>query len=104
MRQKPRTTPIPPPSDDKERDEIAESTLLSLTMHKTALVAEAQDNFAYSVFQDNNDDSGNRLDPESHKANLEVFDDDDDDVDDNVDKEKKNDDVEEKKDDMNDDN
>ncbi|GKD30647.1 hypothetical protein Tco_1241425, partial [Tanacetum coccineum] len=28
---KPSTTPIPPPSNDKERDEIAEATLLSLT-------------------------------------------------------------------------
>ncbi|GJY65227.1 hypothetical protein Tco_0467465 [Tanacetum coccineum] len=86
-------------------------------MHKTAIVAEAQENvakvqetileedinkmvegeedeesyaseFADSVFQDDNDDSGNRLDPESHKENSKVV---DDDVDDNVDKEKKND-------------
>ncbi|GKF93930.1 hypothetical protein Tco_0283630, partial [Tanacetum coccineum] len=40
------TTPILPPSDDKERDEIAKETLLSLTMHKTALAAEAQENVA----------------------------------------------------------
>ncbi|GJY96234.1 hypothetical protein Tco_0512595 [Tanacetum coccineum] len=41
---KPSTTLIPPPSDDRERDEIAEATLLSLTMHKTAIIAEAQEN------------------------------------------------------------
>ncbi|GJY62982.1 hypothetical protein Tco_0464442 [Tanacetum coccineum] len=40
------TTPIPPPSDDRERDEITEATLLSLTLHKTALAAEAQENVA----------------------------------------------------------
>ncbi|GJW37681.1 hypothetical protein Tco_0060601 [Tanacetum coccineum] len=34
------------PSDDRERDEIVEATLLSLTMHKTALAAEAQENVA----------------------------------------------------------
>ncbi|GJV55343.1 hypothetical protein Tco_1456348 [Tanacetum coccineum] len=38
---KPSTTPIPLPSNDKERNEIAEATLLSLTMHKTALAAKA---------------------------------------------------------------
>ncbi|GKE27006.1 hypothetical protein Tco_1442390 [Tanacetum coccineum] len=43
-KKKPGTTPIPPPSDDRERDEIVEATLLSLTMHKTALAAEAQEN------------------------------------------------------------
>ncbi|GJZ39559.1 hypothetical protein Tco_0586122 [Tanacetum coccineum] len=40
------TTLIPPPSDDRERDEIAEATLLSLTLHKTVLVVEAQENVA----------------------------------------------------------
>ncbi|GJV37621.1 retrovirus-related pol polyprotein from transposon TNT 1-94 [Tanacetum coccineum] len=39
-------TSIPPPGDDRERDEIAEATLLSLTLYKTALVAEAQENIA----------------------------------------------------------
>ncbi|GKE64652.1 hypothetical protein Tco_1518813 [Tanacetum coccineum] len=41
IKQKPKTISIPPPSDDREGDEIAEATLLSITMHKTALVAEA---------------------------------------------------------------
>nr|GEV91499.1 hypothetical protein [Tanacetum cinerariifolium] len=40
------TTPIPPPGDDRERDEMAEATLLSLTLNKTALVVEAQENIA----------------------------------------------------------
>ncbi|GJX60228.1 ribonuclease H-like domain-containing protein [Tanacetum coccineum] len=47
IRQKKQSTPsIPPPGDDRERDEIAESTILSLTLHKTALAAEAQENIA----------------------------------------------------------
>nr|GFA77196.1 hypothetical protein [Tanacetum cinerariifolium] len=88
---KPSTTLIPPPSDDKGRDKFAEVTLLSLTMHKTApITAEAQENvakfqenilkediekivkgeedeesyaseFADSVFQDDNDDSYNGI-------------------------------------------
>ncbi|GKA46820.1 hypothetical protein Tco_0739703, partial [Tanacetum coccineum] len=99
------TTPIPPPIDDKERDEIAEATLLSLILHKTTLAAEAQENvakvqeklaeeeiekmveaeedeesyaseFADSIFNDD-DDSGTRIEPESHKENLEVVADDD---------------------------
>ncbi|GKC61315.1 hypothetical protein Tco_1088913 [Tanacetum coccineum] len=74
---KPSTTTIPPLSDDRERDEITEATLLK-------------------------DDFGTKIEPESHKENSEVVIDDD--VDDNVDKEKKNDDVEEKKDEKNEDN
>ncbi|GJX13912.1 hypothetical protein Tco_0205670 [Tanacetum coccineum] len=31
------TTLIPPPCDDWERDEVAEATILSLTLHKTAI-------------------------------------------------------------------
>ncbi|GJY08039.1 hypothetical protein Tco_0375093 [Tanacetum coccineum] len=44
FRQQP--TSIPPPSYDKERDEIHEATLLSLTMHKTAKATEDQENVA----------------------------------------------------------
>ncbi|GJV85287.1 copia protein [Tanacetum coccineum] len=40
------TTSILPPSDDRERDEIAEATLLSLALHKTAIAAEAEENVA----------------------------------------------------------
>ncbi|GJR28677.1 hypothetical protein Tco_1104909 [Tanacetum coccineum] len=115
-RRQPSTTPIPPPSDDRERDEIAEATLLSLTLNKTTLVAEAQKNVAKvqeklieddsskmvegdekelyaSEFVDfvfNNDAYfGTRLKPGSHKENTETVDDDDE---------------EEKKDDKKDDN
>ncbi|GKG52604.1 hypothetical protein Tco_0549716, partial [Tanacetum coccineum] len=33
---KPSSSPIPPPSGDRERDEIVKATLLSLTLHKTS--------------------------------------------------------------------
>ncbi|GKA07766.1 hypothetical protein Tco_0686990 [Tanacetum coccineum] len=47
IKQKKQSTPsIPPPGDDTERDGIAEVTLLSLTLHKTTLLAEAQENIA----------------------------------------------------------
>ncbi|GJR10913.1 hypothetical protein Tco_0793565 [Tanacetum coccineum] len=116
------TTPIPPPSDDKEMDKIAKAILLSLTMHKTAIIVEVQENvakvqekileediakmvdgkneesysseFAYSIFQDDDDDSSNRIEPRSHKKNPKTVD-----VDDENEKEKKDD----KKDDDNDD-
>ncbi|GKC96519.1 hypothetical protein Tco_1161961, partial [Tanacetum coccineum] len=39
------TSPLPP-SDDRERDDIAELTLLSLALHKTAKMAEEQENVA----------------------------------------------------------
>ncbi|GJY27107.1 hypothetical protein Tco_0401833 [Tanacetum coccineum] len=101
------TTLIPPPSDDRERDKIVEATLLSLTLHKTSLAAEAQENvadlqeklaekeiekmvegeedeesyaseFAGFMFNDDDDDdSSTRIEPESHKENPEVVDDDD---------------------------
>ncbi|GJU20210.1 hypothetical protein Tco_1153552 [Tanacetum coccineum] len=46
-RQKKQSTPlIPPPSDDRVTDDIAEATLLSLTLHKTTLAAKAQENVA----------------------------------------------------------
>ncbi|GJW42532.1 hypothetical protein Tco_0071331 [Tanacetum coccineum] len=89
-RKKQSTPSIPPPKDDQERDEIAEVTLLSLTLHKTALAAKAQENitkvqeklaeeeiekivegdkdeesyaseFADSILNDDVDDSGTRL-------------------------------------------
>nr|GEU92532.1 hypothetical protein [Tanacetum cinerariifolium] len=43
---KAKSTSILPLSDDKERDEIVETTLLSLALHKTGLVIEAQENVA----------------------------------------------------------
>ncbi|GJS11339.1 retrovirus-related pol polyprotein from transposon TNT 1-94 [Tanacetum coccineum] len=93
-------------NDDKERDKIAEATLLSLTLHKTALAAKAQENvanvqekladeeiekmvkceedeesyaseFADSMLNDDVDDSGTRIELGSHKENPEVVADDD---------------------------
>ncbi|GJZ60924.1 hypothetical protein Tco_0617061 [Tanacetum coccineum] len=40
------TTLIPPPSDDRERDEIHEATQLSLALHKTTKIVEEQENVA----------------------------------------------------------
>ncbi|GJU71016.1 hypothetical protein Tco_1262421 [Tanacetum coccineum] len=109
------TTTIPPLDDDQERDDMAEATLLSLTLHKTALAAEAQKNvakvqekledaeiekmvegeedeesyaseFVDSMLNDDNDDSGTRIEPRSHKEHPENVDDDDETV-----KEKKDD-------------
>ncbi|GKD98933.1 hypothetical protein Tco_1382830 [Tanacetum coccineum] len=89
-----------------ERDEIAKATLLSLTLHKTTLAAEAQENidkvhetlaeeeigkmvegdedeesyaseFPDSILNDDVDDFGTRLEPGSHKENMEKVDDDD---------------------------
>ncbi|GJW77715.1 hypothetical protein Tco_0139397 [Tanacetum coccineum] len=45
-RKKQSTPSIPPTRDNRERDAIAEATLLSLTLHKTALLTEDQENTA----------------------------------------------------------
>nr|GEX80293.1 hypothetical protein [Tanacetum cinerariifolium] len=103
---KQRTTPVPPPSDDRERDEIAKATLLNLALHKTAIATKAQENvvkvqkklaevviekmvegeeddesyaseFAVTMLNDDVDAFGTRIEPESHKENLKVVDDDD---------------------------
>ncbi|GJZ83219.1 hypothetical protein Tco_0648392 [Tanacetum coccineum] len=105
-RKKQSTPSIPPPGDDRERDAIAEANLLSLTLHKTALLVEAQENiakvqenldeeeidklvdgddddessasaFADFVLNDDGDDTGSKLEPESHKEHLEHVSDDD---------------------------
>ncbi|GKD13552.1 hypothetical protein Tco_1197959 [Tanacetum coccineum] len=98
------TTPIPPSSDDRERDEIHEATQLSIALHKTAKLAEEQEKvaaveeqllkevvekifegedkesyaneFADLVFL-NEEDSGTMIEPGSHKENPETADDDD---------------------------
>ncbi|GJZ27033.1 hypothetical protein Tco_0571286 [Tanacetum coccineum] len=54
------TTPIPLPSDDNEREEESYAS-----------------EFVDSVFQDDDDDSGNRIEPRSHKEHPETIDDDD---------------------------
>nr|GEV13574.1 hypothetical protein [Tanacetum cinerariifolium] len=100
------TTLIPPSNDDRERDEITKATLLSFTLYKPVLAAEAQENiakvqeklaeeetinmvegekdeesytseFADSMLNDDVDDFGTRIEPESHKENLKVDDNDD---------------------------
>ncbi|GKA59323.1 hypothetical protein Tco_0758636, partial [Tanacetum coccineum] len=107
VKKKKQSTPsIPPPGDDRERDEMAEATLLSLTLHKTALDAEAKENiakgqemleqekidklvdgdedkesyastFANSVINNDDDDTGSKLEPGSHKEHPEHVSDDD---------------------------
>ncbi|GKC42842.1 hypothetical protein Tco_1060564 [Tanacetum coccineum] len=107
IKKKKHNTPfIPPPGDDRERDEMVEATILSLTLHKTALDAEAKENFAEvqemlkdeeidklvdgdedeesyvsafadSVINNDVDDTGSKLEPGSHKEHPKhVFDDD----------------------------
>ncbi|GKA63191.1 hypothetical protein Tco_0762797, partial [Tanacetum coccineum] len=106
IKKKKQSTPsIPPPRDDRERDEMAEATILSLTLHKTALDAEAKENiakvqemlaqeeidklvdgddhdesstsaFADTLLNDDGDDTGSKLEPGSYKEHPEhVFDD-----------------------------
>ncbi|GKC65544.1 uncharacterized mitochondrial protein-like protein [Tanacetum coccineum] len=115
--QKPISTTIPPPSDDKKRDDIAEATLPSLALHKIVKIVKEQENmvvvkekileedvekiiegedeesyaseFADLVFLDE-EDTRNRLEPGSHKENPEIVDDDD--VDDKNDEKKDDDD------------
>ncbi|GJS67959.1 hypothetical protein Tco_0682524 [Tanacetum coccineum] len=94
-------------SDDRERYEVAEATILSLTLHITALAAEAQENiakvqekldeeeiekmvegdddeesyasmFADSIINDDVDDSCTKIKPGSHKEHPEIFNVDDD--------------------------
>ncbi|GJS24294.1 hypothetical protein Tco_0452926 [Tanacetum coccineum] len=117
---KPSTTPIPPPSDDRERDEIVEATHLSPTLHKTTIAAKAQENvakvqeklaeediekmvkgeevkesyaseFADSMLNDDDDDSGTRIEPGSHKEHPKNIDDDDDETEKEKKDDKKND-------------
>nr|GEU89146.1 hypothetical protein [Tanacetum cinerariifolium] len=97
---------ILPPDDDQERDDMAEATLLSLTLHKTSLAAEARESiakvqekleeeeiekmvkgeddeesyaseFVDSMFQVNDDNFGNMIEAESHKEHSKNIDDDD---------------------------
>ncbi|GJZ69097.1 retrovirus-related pol polyprotein from transposon TNT 1-94 [Tanacetum coccineum] len=122
------TPSILPPGDDQERGEVAEVTILSRTLHKTALATEAQENiakvqeklddeeikkmvegdedeesyaseFADIMINDDVNDSGTRIEPESHKEHLENVNDDDEEIekemkDDEIEKEETNNDVE----------
>ncbi|GJW12780.1 hypothetical protein Tco_1578607 [Tanacetum coccineum] len=124
-KRKQRTPSIPPLGDDRERDAIAEATLLSLALHKTALAVEAQENvakvrekldgeeiekmvegeedeesyasvFADSVFNDDVDDFSMKIEPGSHKEHPERVTDDDEEIE----KEKKDEKVEKEKEDV----
>ncbi|GJX83671.1 hypothetical protein Tco_0333152 [Tanacetum coccineum] len=102
----PRTPTISasPQESKKRKDEVVEATILSLTLHKTALDTEAKENvakvqemleqeeidklvdgdedeesyasaFADSVINNDDDDTGSKLEPRSHKEHPEhVFD------------------------------
>ncbi|GKC07645.1 hypothetical protein Tco_0999255 [Tanacetum coccineum] len=100
------TTPIPPLGDDRESDEVAEATIPSLTLHKTALAAEAQENIA-KVQEKLDEEEIERwlLEPGSYKEHPKNVDGDDDEIEiekkyDEIEKEKKYEEIEkEEKDD-----
>ncbi|GJZ38861.1 hypothetical protein Tco_0585424 [Tanacetum coccineum] len=117
-KQKPISHTIPPLSDDRERDDITEATLLILTLQKTIKITEKQENiaavekkileedidkivegkdkesyaseFVDSIFLDE-EDFGTRLEPESHKENLKEINDDDEEEEEEKDDKKKDD-------------
>ncbi|GKF84708.1 hypothetical protein Tco_0249606, partial [Tanacetum coccineum] len=79
---KARTTPILLLGDDQEKDDMAEATLLEEEIEK---MFEGKDDkesyaseFADSMFHDDDDDSGNKIELGSHKEHPENFDDDED--------------------------
>ncbi|GJS15756.1 hypothetical protein Tco_0410228 [Tanacetum coccineum] len=79
---KPSTTPIPPPSDDKERDETkVQEKLMEKDIEK---MVDGEDEesyasgFADSVFPNEEEDSSTRLEPGVHRENPKTVDDDDD--------------------------
>ncbi|GJU85311.1 hypothetical protein Tco_1292857 [Tanacetum coccineum] len=107
IKQKPKITTIPPPGDDRERDEIDEATLLiqeKLAKEEIEKMVEGEEDeesyartFVVSMLNDNVNDSGTRIEPESHMENLEVVDDDD--VNDKEKQDEKKDDDDQPKDD-----
>ncbi|GJX64613.1 hypothetical protein Tco_0298956 [Tanacetum coccineum] len=72
-KKKPSTTPIPPPSDDRKQDELAKATILSLTMHKTTLAAEAQENVAIVKKKILEEDIDNMIDGEDENSYASAF-------------------------------
>ncbi|GJR22361.1 hypothetical protein Tco_0970888 [Tanacetum coccineum] len=103
------TTLLPPLGDDRERDKVAEATILSLTLHKTDLAVEAQENiakvqekldeeeienmvqgeeneesyvsvFADSMINDDVDDFGTNIEPGSRKEHPENVTNDDEEI------------------------
>ncbi|GKA66485.1 hypothetical protein Tco_0766293, partial [Tanacetum coccineum] len=84
-RKKESTPSIPPPGDDRERDAIAEATLLKkLDEEEIDKLVDGDDDdessasaFSYSMLNDDGDDTGSKLEPGSHKEHLEHVSDDD---------------------------
>nr|GEZ57863.1 hypothetical protein [Tanacetum cinerariifolium] len=79
------TTLIPPPGDDRERDKVAEATILNEESYANE--------FADSLLNDDVDDFGTRIEPESHKEHPKNVTDDDEDIE----KEKKDEEIEKEK-------
>ncbi|GJY96450.1 hypothetical protein Tco_0513360 [Tanacetum coccineum] len=86
------STPIPPPGDDRERDEVAEAIILSLTLHKTALAAEAQENIAKVQEKLDEEEIEKMIKPRSHKEHPKIVNDDD-----QIEKEKHDEEIEKEK-------
>ncbi|GJR49800.1 hypothetical protein Tco_1400321 [Tanacetum coccineum] len=81
IKKKKQNTPsIPPPGDDRERDEMAEATILK-EIDKLVDGDEDEESyasaFADTMLNDNDDDTGSKLEPESHKEHPEHVTDDD---------------------------
>ncbi|GKB34419.1 hypothetical protein Tco_0879361 [Tanacetum coccineum] len=93
------TTLISSPSDDQEWDDIAEATILSLTLHKTAIAIEAQENVAKAQEKLEEAEIAKMVkgdeDEESYASEFadSMLNDDDDDFDDNKDDDGKKDDT-----------
>ncbi|GKC93741.1 hypothetical protein Tco_1159183 [Tanacetum coccineum] len=109
MKKKQSTTPIPPPSDDRERDEVAEATIIiqeKLDEEEIEKMVEGDEDeesyasvFVDSMINDDVDDCGTKIEPESHKEHPKIVNDDDDQIekeknDEELEKEKKHDDDE----------
>nr|GEV32387.1 hypothetical protein [Tanacetum cinerariifolium] len=94
------TPSIPPPKNDKERDEIFEDTPLKEEIKKMVEDEESYvSEFDDSILNGDFDDFGTKIEPESHKENPENVDDDDKEIekekkDEGIEKEEKDDTVE----------
>ncbi|GKE38283.1 hypothetical protein Tco_1461688 [Tanacetum coccineum] len=101
------TTPILPPGDEREMDEVAKETILKkLDKEKIEKMVEGEGDkesyaseFADSMINDDVDDSGTNIEPGSHKEHPENITDDDEKVkkeknDEEIEKEKKDKEIE----------
>nr|GEW15497.1 integrase, catalytic region, zinc finger, CCHC-type, peptidase aspartic, catalytic [Tanacetum cinerariifolium] len=97
------TPSIPPSVDDREKDVIDEVTLLSLSLHKTALAAEAQENVSKVQEKLDEEEIEKTIESESHKKHPKHVTDDDEEIkkkkkDEEVEKEKEDVEIEKEKD------